>query len=293
MKIKQSAGETAFSICNTFFMTIIMILTIYPFLYVAFASISDPAEVIRSQGIMLWPKGINFEAYKRVMENPNIITGYTNTIFYVVVGTFLNLLVTTILAYGLSRKNVYWSRPIMLIILFTMFFSGGLIPRYMIIKNLHLIGTIWSILIPNLVNTFNLIILRTSFMGIPESMEESGRIDGANDLHILFKIIIPLSLPILAVMVLYYGVGNWNSWFDASLFLNKRSMYPLQLILREILIINAGDDMSTKVVAEDRVALEQTIKYATIMVATLPILMIYPFLQKYFVKGVMVGAIKG
>lgn len=292
MKIKKSKSDIIFEFINTLLMLIIIIVTLYPFWYVLVASFSDPSVVIESKGIMLLPKGITFDAYKAVIANKSILTGYVNTIFYVVVGTALNLLFTVILAYGLSRKNIRYSGFFMKAIVFTMFFSGGMIPSYMLIKQLGIMGTVWSILLPGLISTYNLIILRTSFRSVPQSLEESAKIDGANEWNIMWKIVLPLSMPTIAVMILYYGVGRWNDWFNASIYLTERSMFPLQLVLREILVINSMDSMSMSASVQDKVSVEYTIKYATIIVATIPILCIYPFLQKYFIKGVMIGAIK-
>ncbi|MCI1777270.1 MAG: carbohydrate ABC transporter permease, partial [Paenibacillus lautus] len=242
--------------------------------------------------ILLWPKGFSLDSYRMVFENPNIIRSYLNTIFYVVVGTTLNILMTALGAYGLSRKNVMWKGAIMMLIVMTMFFDGGLIPKYLLVKNMGLLDTYWALIIPSAMTTWNLIIMRTAFQGVPDALEESARIDGATDWTILFRIIIPLSLPVIAVMVLFYGVWHWNKWFDALIYLRDRDLFPLQLILREILIQNDTSSMMTSVGGGDRMPVGETIKYATIMVATLPILFLYPFLQKYFVKGVMIGAIK-
>lgn len=293
MKIRQSFADRLFTLCNTTIMLLLVVVTLYPFWHVAMAAMSTPMEVMQSKGLILWPRTLDFAAYRTVLANPNIATGYANTLFYLVVGTALNIVFTTILAYGLSRRGVLLSGFFMKLILFTMFFSGGLIPSYMLIKRLNMIGTVWSLLLPGLISTYNLIIMRTSFQSLPESLEESARIDGANDLQIMLRIVIPLSMSTIAVMILYYGVGHWNAWFNASLYLTKRSMYPLQLILREILVVNSLDSMTTGTAVQDKSSVEATIKYATIMVATVPILCIYPFLQKYFVKGVMIGAIKG
>lgn len=193
----------------------------------------------------------------------------------------------------ISRKSLRFKKPIMLFIVFTMYFNGGLIPYYFTVKDLGLINSIWALIIPSSVSTFNLIIMRTSFEAIPDSLEESAKLDGANDFTILFRIIIPLAKPVIAVMVLYYGVSHWNAWFNAMLFLRDRALYPLQLILREILIKSDTASMTGGANAADVAQMSETLKYATIMVATVPILCLYPFLQKYFVKGVMVGAIKG
>lgn len=186
-----------------------------------------------------------------------------------------------------------WKNPIMFLIVFTMFFNGGLIPTYLLVNNLGLLDSRWALIIPSAMSAYNLIIMRTSFQGIPVSLEESAKLDGANDFTVLFRIVLPLSMPVVAVMILFYGVGHWNSWFNALIYLRTRDLYPLQLILREILITNSTDSMMTGVGGADKMPIGETIKYATIIVATIPILLLYPFLQKYFVKGVMIGAIKG
>ncbi|MGG3510156.1 carbohydrate ABC transporter permease [Paenibacillus lautus] len=292
MRTSKSISEVLFDSANVILLCLLSIVTLYPFLYVLFASISTPAEFVQHRGILLWPRGFSLDSYRMVFENPNIIRSYMNTIFYVVVGTTLNILMTALGAYGLSRKNVMWKSTIMMLIVMTMFFDGGLIPKYLLVKNMGLIDTYWALIIPSAMTTWNLIIMRTAFQGVPDALEESARIDGASDWTILFRIIIPLSLPVIAVMVLFYGVWHWNKWFDALIYLRDRDLFPLQLILREILIQNDTSSMMTSIGGGDRMPVGETIKYATIMVATLPILFLYPFLQKYFVKGVMIGAIK-
>ncbi|MBU5345744.1 carbohydrate ABC transporter permease [Paenibacillus sp. FSL W7-1279] len=292
MRTSKSVSEVLFDSANVILLCLLSIVTLYPFLYVLFASISTPADFVQHRGILLWPKGFSLDSYRMVFENPNIIRSYLNTIFYVVVGTTLNILMTALGAYGLSRKNVMWKGTIMMLIVMTMFFDGGLIPKYLLVKNMGLLDTYWALIIPSAMTTWNLIIMRTAFQGVPDALEESARIDGASDWTILFRIIIPLSLPVIAVMVLFYGVWHWNKWFDALIYLRDRDLFPLQLILREILIQNDTSSMMTSVGGGDRMPVGETIKYATIMVATLPILFLYPFLQKYFVKGVMIGAIK-
>ena len=290
MAIKRGNGEKAFDVINVIFMILLMFITLYPLLYVAFASISSPSLLIRHRGLLLSPLGFELGAYKAVFDNPMISKGYINTIFIVVAGTMVNIVMTSLGAYVLSRKGVYWKKVFMFIIVVTMFFGGGMIPTYLLVKQLKLTDTLWSLIIPNALSTYNMIIMRTSFMSIPDSLEESARIDGAKDFTILFQIVLPLSMPVIAVMILFYGVGHWNSWFSAMIYLRDRELYPLQLILREILIASSLDNMMTDTVVVDREPVGQTIKYATIIVATLPILCIYPFLQKYFVKGIMIGA---
>lgn len=291
--IKRTFGERVFDVANIALMIALSVVTIYPFLFVLFASLSDPAWVVQMRGLIWFPHGVNLEAYRLVFENPSILTGYANTIFYVVVGTALNILMTSLGAYALSRQNVMWKNPIMFMIVFTMFFSGGLIPSFLLVNNLGLLDSRWALIFPSAMSAYNLIIMRTSFQAIPVSLEESAKLDGANDFTILFRIVLPLSMPVVAVMILFYGVGHWNSWFPALIYLRTRELYPLQLILREILITNSTDSMMTAIGGGDKMPIGETIKYATIIVATIPILLLYPFLQKYFVKGVMIGAIKG
>ncbi|MFM9332079.1 carbohydrate ABC transporter permease [Paenibacillus mesotrionivorans] len=270
----------------------LVIVTLYPLLYVIFASVSDAGALIAFKGILWRPLGFSLEAYRSVLDNPGILAGYRNTLFIVVFGVTLNLFMTSLGAYVLSRKNVMWNKVFMFMIVFTMFFHGGLVPMYLIVKNVGLLDSLWATIIPFSMSTFNLIIMRTAFMGIPDGLEESAKIDGANHFTILFRIILPLSMPVIAVMVLYYAVDKWNGWFYASVFIKSRELFPLQLVLREILISNSTDSMSTGASAADRHQIGETIKYATIVVATLPVLCIYPFVQRYFVKGVMVGSLK-
>ena len=291
MTIKRRLSEGVFDIINYFILLLLVLITLYPFLYILFASLSDPLKVLQRGSLLLWPEGFNTGAYKMVFKNPMILTGYKNTIIYVVAGTAINILMTSFGAYVLSRKDLYGRRFFMFMIAFTMFFSGGLIPLYLLINQLNMVNTVWAIIIPSAISTWNLIVMRTSFEAIPDSMFESAKIDGGNDFTILFRIILPLSMPIVAVMILFYSVGQWNSRFGAMIYLRERELYPLQLILREILITNSVDSM-TAGLGGDIEPIAENIKYATVMIATVPILMVYPFLQKYFVKGVMIGAIK-
>nr|WP_191296983.1 carbohydrate ABC transporter permease [Paenibacillus sp. PL91] len=272
---------------------LLSLVTAYPILYVLFASLSNPADYLAHQGLLLKPAGFSLEAYNLVLENRMIMSGYLNTIIIVVTGVTFNLFMTSLGAYFLSRNNVLWRNPIMMIIVFTMFFGGGLVPYYLTVKGLHLDNTLLALIIPTAVNTFNLILMRTSFMNIPEEIIESSTMDGATHLTVLFKIVLPLSLPVLAVMVLYYGVGHWNAWFNAMLFIRDRDLYPLQLVLREILVQNNTEAMLVGTDSFDKGLVAETLKYAVIIVATVPILALYPFLQRYFVKGMMIGALKG
>jgi putative aldouronate transport system permease protein len=293
--MRRSLGERVFDGLNITVMVVVMVVTLYPLLYVLFASLSTPEAIYRSKGLLLWPVDPTLGGYKLVFQNPSILSGYKNTIIYVVVGTTLNVLMTSLGAYVLSRKRLKLGKPLLLLIVFTMYFSGGLIPLFLIVRNLGLINRMWAILLPGAISTWNLLVMRTSFLTIPDSIEESAKIDGAQDFTILFRIIIPLSLPIMAVMTLFYGVSQWNSWFYAVIFLRDRAKYPLQLILREVLIMKVEGESMRLARTSDMQSVEMMglIKYAVIIVATVPILCIYPFLQRYFVKGVMVGSIKG
>ncbi|WP_284240091.1 carbohydrate ABC transporter permease [Paenibacillus glycanilyticus] len=293
MQMKATFSERVFDVVVYAVLLILIVSTLYPLLYVLFASFSDAGQLVANKGILWHPLGLSFEAYTSVFKNPGITTGYKNTLFILVCGTVLNLIMTALGAYVLSRKDVLWNNLFMGLILLTMFFSGGLIPLYLVVKGVGLLNTLWATIIPFAIGTFNLIIMRTAFKGIPDALEESAKIDGANHFTILFRIIIPLSMPVIAVMILYYAVDKWNGWFYASIFIRSRELFPLQLVLREILIANSTDSMASGASAGDRFQIGETIKYATIMVATVPILCVYPFVQRFFVKGVMVGSVKG
>lgn len=282
-----------FSSLIVLLLVLISFVMIYPLIYVLSASLSEPILMLKNTGPIFLPKGFSLEAYTAVLKKPEILTGYKNTIFYVVAGTTVNMLLTISLGYVLSRKGLFWNKYIMMLIVFTMYFNGGLVPTYLIVQNLGLINSRLAVFIPTAISTYNLIIMRTAFMALPVEIEEAAKVDGARPLTILARIIFPLAAPTIAVITLYYAVGQWNSWFQAVLYLRNQETYPLQLFLREILINNDQTDMLIAVNDEKQMALSATIKYATIIVATLPILCLYPFLQKYFTKGILVGAVKG
>jgi len=292
--MRQSPGEKIFNIFNLLLLTGLMLVTLYPFLYVVFASFSNAGLLLRHRGLLLKPAGWELQAYRMVFRNPILFSSYLNTVIYVVSGTCLSVFLTICGAYSLSRKNVLFRMPITFFFIFTMWFSGGMIPLFLLVRNLHLLNTRWAIILPSAVSTYNLIVTMTYFKSIPDSLEESARIDGANDYVIMFRIIVPLAIPVIAVITLFYSVGIWNSWFNAMIFLNKRTLYPVQLILREILILNDTAGIMGGVISQgDQIMVGETIKYATAVVATLPILLVYPFVQRYFVQGIMIGAIKG
>jgi len=289
---KKSNGEKAFDIFNIVILATIAFIAIYPLWHVLVASMSDNTEIMKHRGMLFNPIGFTLDAYTVVFHYPMVLKGYLNTIFIVVVGCTINILMTSIGAYVLSRKDVMFLKAFLILIIITMYFGGGLIPLYFTVKELQLDGTLWALIIPVAINTFYLIIMKTAFSAIPDSLEESAKIDGASHITILFRIVLPLSLPTIAVMLLYYGVGHWNSWFNAMIFLRtKRELYPLQLVLREILLQNTMVD-GTTMNLDNRPDIGETIKYALIIVATVPVLFVYPFLQKYFVKGVLIGAVK-
>ncbi|MGX1192136.1 carbohydrate ABC transporter permease [Metabacillus sp. SLBN-84] len=292
---RKSKEDRIFDIINISVLTIIAILVLYPLYFVVIASISNP-DRIYSGDIWLLPKEITFEGYIRIFQDEMIWLGYKNTVIYTVLGTAVNVSLTLMAAYALSRKDLAGRNFFMLLFLFTMFFSGGLIPTYLVVKNLGMVNTIWAMILPKAVAVWNLIVARTFFQSnIPDELLEAAKIDGCSNTKFFMKVVLPLSKPIIAVLILFYAVGHWNSYFDALIYLNDEGLYPLQLILRNILIQNeaaanmVGDVASYA--AQRRLA--ELIKYGVIIVAALPLLIVYPFVQKYFVKGALIGGIKG
>jgi putative aldouronate transport system permease protein len=269
---------------------------LYPLYYVAVASISDGARLMAHTGPLAAPLGLSTAAYRMVFRNPMVVRGFFNSVYLVIVGTSMNLLMTSFAAYALSRKNVYWKKVIMIMAVITMMFQRGLVPFYLTVKSLGLLDTYWSIIFSFAISTYNMIIMRTYFLSIPDSLEESAKMDGANDFTVLFRIILPVAKPVVATMILFYGVGRWNGYFYVMIFLRERMKYPISLILREILVANSADTMAGGEAGGamgDYERIADTIKFATTMVATVPILLLYPFLQKHFVKGAMIGSVKG
>jgi putative aldouronate transport system permease protein len=292
MRVKQTPGERVFTICNALILSVLVLVILYPVLHILFASFSDSTELLKHEGLLLHPVGFSLDGYKAVLQNANIYSGYSNTLFIVIVGTVLNLFLTLIGAYVLSRKGVMWNNVLTILIVLTMYFNGGLIPFFLVVKGVGLNNNLLALILPTAVNTFNLIIMRTGMAAVPDSIEESAKLDGASHLVILFKIMVPLTKATIAVIALYYAVAHWNAWFNAMIFLRDRSKFPLQLILREILIQNDTSSM-TAGGGGDTFIIGESVKYATIVAATLPILCVLPFVQKFFVKGVMIGAVKG
>lgn len=292
MKTRMSPGDTVLYgfICS--FMVVIMVITLYPFWYVLVCSFSNADIVDSTVGLVLWFRGFDLKAYEAIFKYDLIWTAYANTIFYATVGTSVNLLLTTMGAYALSRRSLIGANLIMKLVVFTMYFSGGLIPLYLIVSSLGLLNTRMALIIPSAISGINLIIMRTSFQGVPVELEEAAIIDGASPYQIMRKIIIPLSVPVIMVIGLYYLVGHWNKYFDGLIYLTDTQKYPLQLVLRSILIKNGTSELMEKSKFANQ-RLSQTIKDAAIMVSVIPIICVYPFIQKFFIQGVMIGAIKG
>ncbi len=294
--IKKSASRRSFEVFNIVFMILLSFIMLYPFYYCLIGSFSANGPLLSGK-VSMWPIGFNTEAYRLVFGYKVVWNAYMYTIIYTVLGTFINLLLTILGAYPLSRSDFYGKGVFTAFIAVTMFFNAGLIPTFLTIRDLHLYDTIWALVLPGGISTMNMIIMRTFFQGIPDALEEAATIDGASDSQVLMRIILPLSLPSIMTIGLFYAVGHWNGWFNAMIYLNDSKRYPLQLILRQIVLQNQVNDMvgtmagyttedSTQVIAE-------SIKYAVIIVAVTPILCVYPFIQKYFAKGVMIGSIKG
>lgn len=290
--MKRTNGEKIFSVFNYALLSALLLATLYPCLYVAFMSVSDPSEMVGASGLVWRPIGLNFQNYISVFENKSIWTGYRNTIMYAVAGTSLSVLLTVVASFCLSRKNVPGTGFILLAITISMYFSGGMIPNYILVRKLGILDSFWAMILPKAISTYNFIITLTYFKNMPDSLSEAAEIDGANEFTVLFKILVPLAKPIIAVIALYYLVAVWNDYMSGLLYINSPDKYPLQLVIREILFQNAmRDEVASQVDTADLMA--ENIKYATMVVTTIPVLCIYPFLQKFFVKGIMIGAVKG
>lgn len=292
---KYSSGDKVFTIILHIFLLLALLIVLLPLMYVVSASFSDPQAVIRNE-VWLFPVRPTLRGYEAVFRNKNILTGFYNSFIYLIAGTTVNIVMTVLCAYPLSRKEFTARNKIAMIFVFTMYFSGGLIPSYMLVKYLGLINTRWAIIIPSAMSTYNMIICRTYFVNsIPDELYEAAQLDGCTPFKYLMKVVIPLSKPIIAVLTLYYGIAKWNSYFDAMIYLSNKQYFPLQIILRDILILNDIDyTMITdaRAIAAQR-GLTDLLKYSTIVVASLPVLIMYPFAQKYFVEGIMIGAVKG
>ena len=298
--IKETRADRLFLLCNYAFVTVALLVVTYPLLYIVSASISNP-KLVASGEMWLWPKDITFEGYKRVFNSRQIWNGYANTILYTLAGTAVNLLVTLPAAYALSRKDFVFRNFFMGMFMVTMFFGGGLVPTYLLVKELGMINTMWALIIPSAASIWNIVVTRTFFQSaIPTELQEAAQMDGCTNLRLFIRIVLPLSLPIIAVMALFYGVGHWNSYFSALIYLNDSGKYPLQLVLRQILVLQEMSaqggtmvDAATATAANTKAEIAALVKYAVIIVSTLPVIAVYPFLQRYFVQGVLIGSLKG
>lgn len=297
VSVSQTRGDKVFGVINTIFIVFITIITLYPLIYVCSASISSPASVTSGR-MWLWPTDITLEGYKRILKNTEIWTGYANTILYTVINVVISLAVTLPAAYALTVKALPGRKFLVFVFSVTMFFSGGMIPLYVVCRNLGLVNTLWAVILPSATSMWYIILTRTFFQStIPHELEEASEIDGCSVFATFLRIVLPLSAPIIAVMALYFGVGRWNSYFGEMIFLRDRTKFPLQLFLREILIIAKFSEQNTNnadaITMAEQIRISSIIKYATMIVATLPVIAAYPFIQRYFVKGVMIGSIKG
>ncbi|MDE1549537.1 carbohydrate ABC transporter permease [Jeotgalibaca caeni] len=299
-KIAETKRDKAFNVFIYIFLTVALLIVLYPLIYVISASISEPVAV-NSGRMWLWPVDITFEGYKEIFSNRDIWQGYKMTIFYTVAGTLISLFITIPCAYAMARPDFYGKEIFTKFLLVTMFVSGGLIPGYLLIKSLGWINTVWAILIPGSASVYNIVVTRSFFQSsIPWEMQEAAIIDGASTFKIFTRVILPLSAPIIAVMTLYYGVGRWNSYFDALVYLSDKSLYPLQMVLRQILVLQDIQQSNVGVIDQNIVdamtskeQLASIIKYGVMIVSSIPVIVFYPFIQKYFAKGVMVGSLKG
>lgn len=291
MKIKASPGEKVFDVCNVVFLVVICALVLIPLLHIAAASFSSTNALIHSR-VKLWPVEFNLDNYKKVVENTSFWLSFRITVFIAVFGTLLNLVLTVLMAYPLSKPGLRGRKVFMLIIVFTMIFSAPLIPTYLIVKGLGLVNTIWAMIIPSAISMFNVVLCLTFLKGLPEELFEAARVDGMSEYGIVFKIAVPLSVPILVTLTLYYAVHHWNSYFAAMIYITKSELRPLQLYLYAMIAQGNTNDMASTI-AEEMDTSPEGLKMATIIVATTPILLIYPFIQKHFIKGTLIGSLKG
>ncbi len=288
----RTLSSRIFDWFNRFLMILIVFVTLYPFYYITIVSLSNGNAVMRGD-VHFWPIQPTLESYKLVFDNPAVPTSLRNSVLYTVVGTIINMIMTVLCAYPLARPKFSGRTFFTWVVSMTMFFSGGLIPLYLLVLNLGIYNSMWALVLPGAINVWNMFIMRTSFQSIPEELYEAAVFDGANDLQTLIHMVLPLSMPVIATLLMFYAVGHWNEFFNALIYLDDRAKYPIQLILRNVVILGRFDQTNELSGGSDFAAVEQTLRYATIMVSTLPILAVYPFVQRYFVKGVMIGAIKG
>lgn len=290
---QRSAGDRVFDALNVILMIALCLLTIYPMYYVLVASFTQNSHLVANQGFLYWPVGFTTGSYRLAFSHPLLVSGYKNILFVLAVSLPINILLTLFCGYFLASRDVLFKKPVLFLIMFTMFFSGGMIPIYLNIRDLGLYNSLWALILPGAMSVYNSIICRTAIEAVPDSLQESAYIDGANDLVIVFRIVLPLIMPTIAVLLLYYGVSHWNSWFPASIYLKDNEKLPIQNVLRAVLIANSPI-LNSAAAENDQVnEFAESIKYAAIVLTTVPVLCIYPFLQRYFVKGIMIGAVKG
>lgn len=289
-KKRRARGDRVFALANLALLILFTGMILFPIYYMFIVSISGSTNVVRGD-ITWYPQNINLDAYKTILKNESLGRSYLNTVFYTVAGTSISVFMSALCAYPLSRKQLYGRRAVTFFIIFTMLFDVGMIPRFLVVNALNLRNTVFSILLPGAIDVYYMIMIRTFFQGLPEEMAESAKMDGAGEWKIFSRIIVPLSKPVLASVTLFYAVGIWNSYLGPLLYLDEKKLYPLQLILRNIVISNEMSTMSGDIASMNISTMN--IKYAVIFISILPILCIYPFIQKYFNKGVMVGAVKG
>ena len=287
---KRDLPQRSLTALNYAIITLVALLCLYPCIHVLAASFSDPVRLIRHRGALLWPTGYSLRGYQTVFNNPNILIGYGNTLFYVLVGTAINIVLTSLGAYALARRGWPLRKLFVFLFVFTMYFNVGIIPTFMLVKGLGMLNTRWAIVLPVAINTWNLIVMRTSFAAVPDELQESAYLDGASDPRILCQIYVPVCKATMAVMLLFYAVEHWNSWFTAMIYLTDTGLYPLQMFVRDILLFDGAAGTTEDANA---IYLKELTKYAVIVVSIVPILVVYPFVQKFFVKGVMLGSVKG
>lgn len=292
--IRRTRADKAFDLMDYIFLTVAFLLVAYPLYFVVIASVSDPIAVYEGR-VIFYPIKPTLEGYRRILSYSTLFTGYKNTLLYTLVGTSINVVLTITAGYALSRKELVGRNIMMMGVMITMIVSGGMIPNYLLVRSLRIYNTMWALILPGAVSTWNLIVTRTFFQQtIPDELREAADLDGCSDTAFFLRVVLPLSTSIIAVMILFYAVSHWNSYFNALIYLSSTAKYPLQLVLRNILIVNTLDDMVNDVAtqaAQQRMG--DLIKYGMIIISSLPLLILYPFLQKYFVQGVMIGAIKG
>ena len=290
---RMSRGDRIFGLVNAALLWIVSIIMLYPLLYVVACSFSDPLSVVQSK-ITLLPQGATLAAYERVFRNEMIMSGYKNTLVYTLLGTAINVVITLMTAYPLSRPDLVGKKAVNSMIAFTMLFSGGMVPTFLVVKDLGLMDSVWAIVLPGAMSAWNMFIVKNYYMtSIPRELIEAADVDGASDIRAYLSIVTPLSAPIVAVMVLYYGVGHWNAYFDALLYLRNKARYPLQLVIRTFFTASDYAEQGGGSGDTAMLLINETMKYALIVIASAPILCLYPLLQRYFIKGVMLGAIKG